>query len=336
MRRSYVAYGLRLRSRFALAGMKPGGPQQELPELVLDLVAPEQLEQAWDAARGSSLWRGRLGDGAPLALERGPNGDLLFSYGERARFRLLASFGSLQCAPRENGLAWQRVLLGKVLPSVSVLRGREALHAAAVRSPAGVVAILGASGTGKSTLALEFVRRGWSLFADDALALSAEGSVLRAHPGTPHLSVDDREPGSARAGELWSTLARMHGERWLSVRPHGWQPGSVRVLCLLRRHAVAHCDARALPANPLLLAPYMLGLRGDATRQRRRFDLFADLVGSARLWQVRRGAQATAAELADVIEHALVCPPVPAGPRARSSTRARARAIVPRPLGAPG
>ena len=50
--------------------------------------------------------------------------------------------------------------------------GHEALHAAALDSPDGVVAIMAPSGAGKSTLALELLRQGWPLFADDVLTLS--------------------------------------------------------------------------------------------------------------------------------------------------------------------
>ena len=61
----------------------------------------------------------------------------------------------LDCAPCDSGLDWQRALISKVIPSISVMLGYEALHAATVESPQGVVAIMAPSGAGKSTLALE-------------------------------------------------------------------------------------------------------------------------------------------------------------------------------------
>jgi molybdopterin-guanine dinucleotide biosynthesis protein len=52
----------------------------------------------------------------------------------------------------------------------------ETLHASAVAAPAGVVALCARSGTGKSTLAERLRRRGYDLWADDAVVWTASGS----------------------------------------------------------------------------------------------------------------------------------------------------------------
>jgi len=59
--------------------------------------------------------------------------------------------------------------LRKVLPMALQVRGREVLHASAVRSPAGVIALSAVSNTGKSTIAFGLSRRGYPLWADDAV-----------------------------------------------------------------------------------------------------------------------------------------------------------------------
>jgi hypothetical protein len=63
-----------------------------------------------------------------------------------------------------------------VLPMALQVRGREVLHASAVRSPAGVVALCGISETGKSTIAFGLNRRGYPLWADDVVVFEMSDS----------------------------------------------------------------------------------------------------------------------------------------------------------------
>lgn len=58
-----------------------------------------------------------------------------------------------------------------VLPIGLSYAGYEVFHASAVLTPHGVVGFCAISGTGKSTLAAAFCRRGYDAFADDALVL---------------------------------------------------------------------------------------------------------------------------------------------------------------------
>jgi hypothetical protein len=76
-----------------------------------------------------------------------------------------------------------------ILPLALQAQGHEVLHASAVRTPAGVVALCAVAGTGKSTLACALSRRGHRLWADDAVCLEfAERSVhVRPLPFTLRL-----------------------------------------------------------------------------------------------------------------------------------------------------
>jgi hypothetical protein len=300
--RRTVAFGLQLESTFALPGMEPR-VVEGLPSLSIELTAPPRLKQRWSGRAAAPEWTGRLGDGELLRIERNAAGERLFSYGERAQFLLDSSGEMLSCAPSQGGLAWQRTLLGKVLPAVSVMRGYEALHAAALECPYGAVAITAPSGAGKSSLALELITRGWALLSDDVLVLSPTPTGVRAHPGTPHLTVayGSRLAASGRA----RTIGVLGGERWMSV------PGVCERACPV--HAVVqlvHDPAgvsalELLDRNPMRLAPFMLGVGADRTRRESRFSLYAALAERALLMRLRRGADDEPGVLADMLEDAL-------------------------------
>jgi hypothetical protein len=315
VRSFHAAYGLRMACSFALPGMPAAAPADAgtWSQLALELCAPDALERAWSGASAPPLWRGRQGDGRDLTLERGSGGDLLFSYGELARFRLDASMRRLDCAPSTTGLEWQRVLLGKVLPSVGVLLGNETLHAAAVRAPDGAVAIMAPSGAGKSTLALELMRRGWPLLADDALALTRGQDGVRAHAGTPHMNVDERAGG----GVLGEVLGVLGGELWMAVDAYESGSAAVSALCLLERGAGLEPEIEELPANPLTLAPYMFALSREGAREHSRFCVYAELVSRARLVRLRAGLEHSPARLADLLEGCLRREPALAAGAAR-------------------
>src|ERR1700749_2993494 len=106
----HVAYGLGLEASFPLPGM-PDADAEGLPRLTLELVSPAELEAAWSGPDDRPAWTGALGDGCSLTIDHGNERDVLFSYADRARFRLDASHARLQCAPLQTGLHWQQVLL---------------------------------------------------------------------------------------------------------------------------------------------------------------------------------------------------------------------------------
>ncbi len=306
MRMLCAAHGLRLDCSFALPGMVAAdGPTDGLPALTLALRDPDELQRAWSGAGSEPEWRGRQGDGRELAIERGTAGDVLFTYGDLARFLLHAQMQRLDCAPTDSGQDWQRVLIGKVIPAISVMLGYEALHAAAIDSPDGVVAIMAPSGSGKSTLAAELLSRGWPLFADDQLTLGRVADSVLAHPGTAHMNLAQSLPGEINPHSLGDTLGVLSGELWLTARASTTQPRPVRMLCLLERGADLALEIHIQAANPLQLAPYMLGLSSDPERGPSRFRLYADLVETTPLTRLSAGLQYPPGQLADLVERAL-------------------------------
>lgn len=310
MEACHVAHGLQLRSTFPLAGMAPT-TDDELPSLALELASPARLAARWSGTRHAPLWRGNLGDGCELTIECGTGNDLLFTYGERARFHLDAGHSSLICAPYEAGLHWQRALLTKMLANVSLLRGCEALHASAVDSAQGALAIVAPSGTGKTTLALELMRRGYSLLTDDVLTLATSPGGVVAHPATPHMNLAE-EHDAASPSTLVTTLDTLGPERWVVARRATQIPRPVHMICLLERRPGLSLGAQLLPPGPLALAPYMLGLGENVERERRRFALYADLAASATMLRLSCDTDDRLADLADLVEALADRPPVAA------------------------
>ena len=78
------------------------------------------------------------------------------------------------------------------LMALTMLRGGFACCGAAVAGPDGAVLLLGATGTGKSTLAAALMRRGLRLLADDAAPLVLdEGGNAKVRPVWPELILWD-------------------------------------------------------------------------------------------------------------------------------------------------
>lgn len=78
-------------------------------------------------------------------------------------------------------------LLDHVLPRALDLWQRNPLHATAVATHQGVLAFLGSTGTGKSTIAAALVARGCELVSDDCLLLERSAERILAVPSYPGL-----------------------------------------------------------------------------------------------------------------------------------------------------
>ena len=90
-------------------------------------------------------------------------------------------------------------LLNSVLPTLLLQRGMVALHGAAAVINGQGTAILGASQSGKTTLALALHDRGCKLLADEVLAVTLRDGKAVLLPGIPQLNVwADTLKGSGR------------------------------------------------------------------------------------------------------------------------------------------
>jgi len=78
-------------------------------------------------------------------------------------------------------------LLGPTLGFVLRLRGITCLHASAVAIEDKVIALVGPSASGKSTMAAAFAKLGYPVLTDDLLALSDHGLWFEAQPAYPRV-----------------------------------------------------------------------------------------------------------------------------------------------------
>lgn len=158
--------------------------------------------------------RGRMPDGmaAPIQQWRGADGRDWLSIA-RAAGGYRVSLPGLECLVSADGRAITfappqslsesalvHLLLHQVLPLAVSRTGRLVLHACAVETPAGTLALLGESGAGKSTLAAAFCRRGFALVADDALAVDLGGTDIGVWPTADGLRLWDDMSEAAPAG----------------------------------------------------------------------------------------------------------------------------------------
>lgn len=236
-----------------------------LPFLEGTTAAATGRELSVAVAEGGEVpWPARA---RPISDERHPDGSVSFQIedGGEAGYRIagplygtsvIAADGlRLQGSPGEGGMAaWQRLLIAQALPFVAVMRGLEVLHASAVATGSGAVALSGPSGSGKTSLALAMQRRGATLLADDVLAVERVGGELIAHPGAPVTGVELGEVERLRGdgvglGEVLAVDSRERVARAVLER----SPRPLRALFLLERAARGGEPRFEPAADPQLL-----------------------------------------------------------------------------------
>lgn len=292
------AFGMQVASDIALPGTdsRPAGDERA-PDLLMWEVPREDLEALTDSPRYMRYLHSFEGCG--YAMLEGDNGDVLFHYRERALFHLSADHHVLRCAVSESGTSWQRVLLDTVLWTISLLQGFELLHAGAVVTSRGLIALVGPSGAGKTTLAIELMRRGGVLFADDIVALQALGNEVVAHPGPALMNVPRSvEPWGPHA---WEVLTGLGDEDWVSVRRPPPPPQPIRAVVLLDPGATAAGCVSVTPTSIQVL-PYMVTFTHlPDERRRQQFEVAGGLAARAYLISLSRPFGADPARLVDLI-----------------------------------
>jgi hypothetical protein len=161
--------------------------------------------RAVDLSVGSEADSECLKDATTISDERTEDGGVLFriTRGDGGYGFSGPRYGSAIVSPRasrvwgepgDGGMGdWQRFLVAQVLPFAAVLQGLEVFHASAVAVDGRAVAFLGASGAGKTSIAIALCRLGASFLTDDVLAIERDGERLLAHPGAPLAGIASEE-----------------------------------------------------------------------------------------------------------------------------------------------
>ena len=302
--RTYLAYGLRIRSSFALAGMPPEDAGDACADLDLVLGERERIDALWSGPGG--VGRETVVDGRRFRMVDGVDGDRLYTYGDEAAFHLSADLRTLTCsASAPKGLGWQRVLLDSVLTSVGYFNGLEALHSSSVAGPGGVVAFVTGSGGGKSTLAAELIARGWSLFSDDVLALRRRNGTVVGHPGPPLMNVALDGPLEVVSTYLGHTVAAIEGDAWVAVARACRTPRPLAAIVKLVREHGRATALTPIEGSSLPLLAQSLGTGDSAARTRSRFELMSDVAATVPAFVLEADPAEPPSVLADLVEREL-------------------------------
>jgi hypothetical protein len=269
--------------------------------VTLELLRVDRAELEPLATQPRVLRYRRTFDGCPYSMLEGPSGDLLLHYGDRALFHLSGDQRLLRCAvtagPERSP---ERVLLDTVLWTASLLQGFEMIHASAVETASGVIALAGRSGAGKTTLASELIRRGGWLFADDIVALGARDGGVLAYPGPPlmNLPLDLALEGA-------DVLARFGDEQWVCLPSGDRRAQALAAVILIDRAPAAPAGCAAIQATGLTLLPFAVGFPHLDDRARPRFELLSGVAATARILHLTADPSLPAVALCDLVERAI-------------------------------
>jgi hypothetical protein len=210
---NYYAYGLVLSSDLPLPELEPAGAAGNRA-LSITLRSEPVSEDGWTWPQP----RPAVADGRWRAVGvRGRQHRLLFDGGadfvvspHDAEIRVHNTSG----APTMDVLHHR--LIDQVVPLVMSHLGRLVLHGSAFVTPRGAVAVLGAPGAGKSTLAASFGLNGAPVIADDALFLERDGERILAVPAyggirVCHDALSALRGGTARRSRKSTSPAKSGG-----------------------------------------------------------------------------------------------------------------------------
>jgi len=175
-----------------------------------------------------------------------------------------------------------------VLPMALQALDLEVLHASAVRTPHGVVALCGFSATGKSTIAFGLGRRGYPVWADDAVAFETSGSSVRAIPlpfevrlrSAPALYFG-QDLTVAASTSAWDRVDQVHDEPTpvVAVWALKQAPGLEAPVVVERLRPSA-----AFP--PVLAQAYCFSL-GEPARKQRMMKRYLELIARVPVFEIR-------------------------------------------------
>ena len=198
--RTYLLHGLRVRSEIPLAERVSSGGAADV-----HVSWGERTAIPAESPAGRLLALRDPDIGGCTIVETLSGYTVRFS--EECDFRISPDRGSIvvDLAPGFDAGFVPIVLIGNVLASLLGLQGECVLHASGVAEDGWTLAILGASGMGKSTLAALFCAAGLQLVSDDLLRVDSDGRRPRCFTGTAQIRL---RPGAAELADFLPAEAR--------------------------------------------------------------------------------------------------------------------------------
>jgi hypothetical protein len=303
------AFGVGFVSDLALPAL-PAATDPLLDPTRITLATPSELEAAWPA------------QGATRVVQEGEPGSPLERTGdhhETAGWRLRArGYGEAIIAPDGRTVAaapsgatpgrFERLLIGRVLPWTALVRGMEVFHAAAVSVDGGAVLLIGPSGAGKTSLAVQLVLAGAGFLTDDVLAVDRDaGGALRAHPGARGAGLRASEQARLQARERTALgpLRALDDKAWATL-PAAVGPFAVRAVCFVTRPPDSDATLPALErlrepsAQPLMASTFVTSVQTPA-RLANLLEVCADLAATVPQYRVRVQPDRDARSLAGLL-----------------------------------
>ena len=300
------AFGLEIDASFEAPGLPPVDGPPLGPATHMDLVSPEALDEPWSGADARRVLAERFdGDEAPPARTIDVHPELGYRlYARDFGLARIAPDGSVvECAPPPSEpWSWQRFLVGRVLPWASVLRGYEVLHASAVAIGGRGVAFVGATGAGKTSLALRLVAAGAAFVTDDVAAVDLAGGVPRAHPGASVAAVRPQERSEIEPA-VWAQLGKVLGdsEKTYLALPRVDEPVPLGTICFIGSPGgplVERMDS--IDPRLLLTSTFVLGVQ-TPSRLLNQLDVCAAIAANVSALWLRPGPETESARLAESV-----------------------------------
>jgi len=191
--------------------------------------------------------------------------------------------------------------LPAVLFTVALLQGYEALHAGAVATPDGVIAITAAAGGGKSTLLAELLQRRLELMADDVLVLEPRGTEAPlAHPAPPLMTVPATRIPTLREAASPQTICSLEEERWIAVPVYA-EPLPLKALVVLDRRPGLQTSLEKIKDPLGALLGSLMNFPRSPERQRTRFELASVMASTTALLRLTADLDVHPEVLADTL-----------------------------------
>jgi len=317
----YRIYGLSLRSDLPLPELVPiTGTRPTRTDLEL------RLGEAAAGARGATRRRWTLPISEPQRADLAASGILPIHIGQDrygdfadmhwpALGRCVVRDGrriTVLPAPGTSEAAIRLWVLGPIIGLVLHLRGWLVLHGSGIEMTAGTaIAVLGASGQGKSTTAALLVARGHRLVADDLVAIppARRNKGLTTIPGFPQLKLwPDAAAAITHAADSLPRLIPEEDKRAHRL-PEQFAPGPLPLAAIYlldpSTDAAGHAAEPLTPADACIeLIRNAFGARTfDHMDRARRFTQIARVASCIPVYRLRvRRGFAHLGELADLIE----------------------------------